>query len=54
MLKLNDDDVFASISHSSRSVILEIIADPESVKLTEKALIVFLEGLGLVFEEAES
>lgn len=48
--KLNDDEVFVFMGKSSKSLIVEIIADKESIDLTELALIKFFEKTGLTFK----
>lgn len=53
-MSLNDEEVFVYMGKSSRSLIVEIIADKESIDLTERAMIKFFEGLGLTFKGTES
>jgi len=51
--KLNDDEVFVYMGRSSKSLLLEVIADRESIDLTEQALILFFEDMGLTFKGVE-
>ena len=52
--KLKDDEVFAFIGRSSKSVILEVIsADPEALELTYQLFMKVLVDCGLTWKDLD-
>lgn len=52
--KLKDEEVFAFIGRSSRSIILEVISvDPEALELTYQLFMKVLEDCGLKWKDLD-
>jgi hypothetical protein len=52
--KLKDEEVFAFIGRSSKSIILEVISDdPESLELTYQLFMKVLEDCGLKWRDID-
>ena len=51
--KLDNDSVYVYISRTSKSLIIQVIADQNALKLTEKLMEEVFSECGLVFQDME-